>query len=177
MLNFEGPKPGLLFGSFLYRSDLYNEDDLKGTWENLYGESFILRPKLNPLLSYYAKEMKEADHLKRFFIATSKTYPRESLLSSKIQALDWEKKWSESSERRVNVDTGFLSLENFLLATTKNYSHRIYIGQNLFADLTYHFHEGGFQALPWTYPDYQDDEKLEFLTWLRSYLLTSLPTV
>lgn len=71
----------------------------------------------------------------------------------------------------VNIDIGFLTLENFVLATTKNYSHRIFIGQNIFADLTYHFHQGEFRSLPWTYPDYLDDQKKDFIKWGRSFLL------
>ena len=71
----------------------------------------------------------------------------------------------------VNVDIGFLSAENFILATTKNYAHRIYLGQNIFADLTYQCLDGSFRSLPWTYPDFQDEKKIEFLTWCRSFLL------
>ncbi len=69
------------------------------------------------------------------------------------------------------------SLENFVLATTKNYSHRPYLGQNIFADLTYHFHQGQFEFLPWTYPDYRDPKKVEFLSWARSYLLHKLSLI
>jgi hypothetical protein len=66
---------------------------------------------------------------------------------------------------------GFLSLENFILATTKNYSHRVFLGQGIFADLTYQFHNGALETFPWTYPDYLDEKKREFFTWARSYLL------
>jgi archaellum biogenesis ATPase FlaH len=112
-----------------------------------------------------------AEHLQRVFYVSTESYPREFLLSSKLLALDWEREWLKKNARMVNVDTGFVSLENFLLATTKNFSHRIFIGQNQFADLTYQFVEQSFQFLPWTYPDFKDQDKLDFFNWCRSFLL------
>jgi hypothetical protein len=169
MLNTEQASQGLLFASFLYRKDLFSDEELTKFWEGMFGPSFGLIPVTNPLSNYYAKEMGEP--LARKFFVTSKTFPREFLLSTKLQSMIWERNWADQNNRRVNVDIGFLTPENFILATTKNYSHRIYLGQNIFADLTYHFHQGAFQTLPWTYPDYLDEEKIQFFTWTRSYLL------
>jgi hypothetical protein len=172
MLLTSVPSQGLLFGSFLYRNDCHSEEDLTLFWETRFGKSFSLRPKSNPLSDYYSKEMGE--NLSRIFFLTSTNLPRESLLSTKIQALNWEYTWAIDGRRMVNVDIGFLGLENFLLATTKNYSHRVYLGHNIFADLTYQFHQGDLQSLPWTYPDYLDDQKKDFFRWGRSFLLQSL---
>lgn len=165
----ENASPGLLFGSFLYRKDLFREEDLCIRWEGSYGKSFSFYPKFNPLNDYYSREM--GPDLGRIFFLTTRSYPREYLLSSKLLALRWEEEWKKEGARMVNVDTGFLSPENFLLATTKNYSHRVYLGQRIFADLTYYFHQGTLQTLAWTYPDYLDDEKKEFFDWGRSFLL------
>lgn len=171
MLNPNPPSTGLLFASFLYRNDLFNQDDLRKHWEDKFGRSFVFVPDLNPLANYYSKEMGDAQMLSRFFLASTEVFPREYFLSTKLLSLEWERSWARDEKRMVNVDIGFLSLENFLLATTKNYSHRVFIGQNIFADLTYQFVQGEFQTLPWTYPDYKDEQKLEFFTWLRGYLL------
>lgn len=164
--------PGLLFASFLYRSDLHSETSLVQFWEEKFGKSFSFAPSNNPLAAYYSKEMGE--NLKRVFCLSSEIFPREFLLSAKLQSLEWEESWSQDEKRMVNVDIGFLSLENFLLATTKNFSHRVFVGQNIFADLTYYFHQGELQTFPWTYPDYNDVEKKEFFLWGRSYLLQHL---
>jgi hypothetical protein len=67
----------------------------------------------------------------------------------------------------VNIDPGYLLLERFVLATGKNYAHRIYIGQNIYADLTLTYAKGGFQTLPWTYPDYASPEIRDFLLQVR----------
>lgn len=166
------PTQGLLFGSFLYREDLHEASKLQEKWEEEFGKSFKLVPSLNPLNAYYEKEM--GPSLSRFFLVSSTPFPREFLLSSKLLSLEWERKWAKDGRRTVNIDTGILTLENFLLATTKNYSHRVYIGQNIFADLTYQFVQGVFQVFPWTYPDFQDEEKLNFFSWCRSFLLANI---
>ncbi len=161
---------GLLFGSFLYNTNLFSEEALRKEWDAFYGPSFYFNPQHNPLAKYYSTEMGNQENLKRFFALTSAPFDRQELLKSKLQALKWEENWSVQSKRMVNVDTGMLTLENFILATTKNYSHRIFIGSNIFADLTYQFQLGKFQLLPWTYPDYHDDAKIEFFTWGRAHL-------
>lgn len=168
MLTTTEASPGLLFASFLYRTDLYSEAELSKFWEGQFGDSFSFVPQFNPLNSYYEKEMSAP--LGRIFFLSTRTYPRNFLLDVKLQSMEWEKNWALDHKRRVNVDIGLLTLENFVLATTKNYSHRIYLGQNIFADLTYHFYQGAFQSLNWTYPDFLDLHKKDFLEWGRSFL-------
>jgi hypothetical protein len=57
--------------------------------------------------------------------------------------------------------------ERFVLASGKNFSHRIYIGLGIYADLTLIYQKGSFQKLPWTYPDYADQAMLNFLDQVR----------
>ncbi len=173
MLKLETPSQGLLFFGLLYRSDLFTQEYLLQKVESLYGKQISFTPKFNPLAAYYSKEMGEENLLKRIFFVSSGAFPREFLLTTKLLSLEWEAEWAQEGKRMVNVDVGFLSAENFILATTKNYSHRIFLGQNIFADLTYQCQEGQFQALPWTYPDFKDQEKIEFLSWCRTFLLMS----
>lgn len=163
---------GLLFASFLYRSDLFGEKELTEFWECHFEKCFSYVPEFNPLNEYYSREM--GPELKRIFFLTSQKFPRDYLLSTKLKSLKWERNWALENKRMVNVDIGFLSLENFTLATTKNYSQRIYLGQDIYSDLTYYFHLGEFKTLAWTYPDFLDPKKIQFLTWGRSFLLQSL---
>ena len=69
--------------------------------------------------------------------------------------------------RSINIDPGYLLLERFVLATGKNFTHRIYLGQGIYADLTLLFQQGDFQPLPWTYPDYSAENMLVFLRKVR----------
>jgi hypothetical protein len=166
MLQVAPASSGLLFFSVLYRPEV--ELHLK-RFDDLFGEFISYRPSVNPLRQYYAREMGEP--LERIFFVSTKTYAREFLLSTKLLAQNWEAEFAISQKRQMNIDVGFISLENFILATTKNYSHRVFIGQNIFADLTYQFINGTFEPLPWCYPDYQDEEKKKFLNWCRTFLL------
>lgn len=70
--------------------------------------------------------------------------------------------------RRVNLDPGLVTCERFVLATGKNYTHRIYLGQGIFGDLTLVFQAGSWQTLPWTFPDYAAPDMLARLTDVRS---------
>ncbi len=169
MLTTTMPSPGLVFGSFLFRTDLHTGDSWRNLWEAEFGPSLAFTPSANPLCEYYAVEM--GTPLSRIFFMSVTPFPREYLLSTKLLALGWEKKYASQGAREVNVDVGFLSPENFILATTKNYAHRIYLGQNIFADLTYYFSQGDIGVLPWTYPDYCDEEKKNFFRWARGLLL------
>jgi hypothetical protein len=78
-----------------------------------------------------------------------------------------ERRRSEAGLRRVNLDPGYLVHAQFVLATGKNYAHRIYIGSGIYADLTLMFHKGSFESLPWTYPDYADRRIQRFLLLVR----------
>ncbi len=79
-----------------------------------------------------------------------------------------ETEFAERGKRRVNIDPGYMLRERFVLATGKNFSHRIYIGDSIYADLTLIYSKGAFNPLPWTYPDYQSPEMTDFLVRVRS---------
>jgi len=166
MLKVGNPSPGLIFFSILYQPELEN---ILNRFHDLFGELICFYPKVNPLIEYYSKEM--GNQLNRVFFVTTKSFNREFLLTTKLLAQKWEMEFAIADKRRINIDVGFISLENFILATTKNYSHRVFIGQNIYADLTYQFKNGVYVPLPWCYPDYQDEEKINFLNWCRSFLL------
>jgi hypothetical protein len=57
--------------------------------------------------------------------------------------------------RPLNLDPGLLHLGKFLLATTKDQAHRVYLRDGIFAEVTLRYHDGGFEPWPWTYADYR----------------------
>jgi len=85
----------------------------------------------------------------------------------KIITNNIEELFASNNKRQVNIDPGYISLENFILFTTKNYTHRIYLEQGIFADLTLIYEKRQFNTLPWTYPDYASLEIREFLKAVR----------
>lgn len=57
--------------------------------------------------------------------------------------------------RPLNLDPGLLTLGKFMLATTKDQAHRLYLGEGIFAEVTLRFEAGQFEPWPWTYADYR----------------------
>ncbi|SLM30118.1 conserved hypothetical protein [Desulfamplus magnetovallimortis] len=78
-----------------------------------------------------------------------------------------EKHWEADGRRAINIDPGYLLLSRFILATGKDYSHRIYIGNGIYGDLTLMYKKGGFHSLDWTYPDYASADMQAFLQKVR----------
>jgi hypothetical protein len=72
--------------------------------------------------------------------------------------------------RPVNLDPGTVGLSQLVLASTKGSAHRIYLGQGIYAEVTLQFARGGWQALPWTYPDYRDGRYHGYLREVRETL-------
>ncbi len=76
--------------------------------------------------------------------------------------------------RKVNIDPGYIAASKFVLATGKDYSHRIYLGEGIYGDLTLCFQKGAFTPLPWTYPDYRTQPLIGLINLLRKRYLWQL---
>jgi len=72
--------------------------------------------------------------------------------------------------RIVNLDAGYLTLGQMVLATTKSYSHRIYLNKGIWAEVTLRYYKGRYEKWEWTYPDYADGRYNEFLLAMREKL-------
>ena len=116
--------------------------------------------------SYYEKEM--GAPLFRRMIVFQRLIQQDELANIKIATNVLENSRLRGEKRQINIDPGYLLLERFVLASGKNFSHRIYIGQGIYADLTLIYQHGGFKTLPWTYPDYADAPMTEFLCQVRA---------
>jgi len=125
--------------------------------------------------TYYEPEMGKP--LFRRLLAFKTLIQQDALAQIKITTNDLELKYSINDRRKVNLDPGYLLQERFVLATNKNFSHRIYIGGCVYADLTLIFTKGEFQTLPWTYPDYADKKMLACLEQVRSKYVSDLKQV
>ena len=70
--------------------------------------------------------------------------------------------------RPINLDPGYLVLGKFLLATTKDQAHRVYLRDGIYAEVTLHYHAGAFRPWEWTYADYRLPGVLAFLEEART---------
>lgn len=115
---------------------------------------------------YYEKEM--GPDLSRRLVCFKQMVGRDGLGRLKRVALTMEETFSnDRGQRTINIDPGLLTLENFVLASRKNFSHRLYLGEGVFAELTLVFKRGSFRPLEWTYPFYQRKEVIGFLNRVR----------
>jgi hypothetical protein len=112
--------------------------------------------------SYYAEEM--GGPLFRRVVSFARFVDQETLAEIKLCTNALEEAFSREGRRRVNIDPGLLLHSRFVLASAKDYTHRIYIGKGIYADLTLTYRDGAYRALPWTFPDYSDKGMIDFLT-------------
>ena len=57
-----------------------------------------------------------------------------------------------------------------MLASTKESSHRVYLGRGIWAEVELLWRAGAFEPLPWTYADYRTPEALGFFGKAREAL-------
>ena len=92
------------------------------------------------------------------------------LVERKLEAVDLERTFAEGGRRTVNLDPGYLNGHQVVIATFKDFAHRIYLGRGVYAHLEYVFRNGQPQILPWTYPDFRRDDHLAlFRAWRGFY--------
>ncbi len=120
---------------------------------------------------YYETSM-GADLRKQFF-AFAPLVDAADLAGIKLHTNDLERQFTAEGgfpeARPLNLDPGILTLGKFMLATTKDQAHRIYLRDGIFAEVTLHFQDGAFEPWPWTYADYREPELHRFLLEARGY--------
>ena len=122
-----------------------------------------------PQTRTYTKTM--GSGLRRKFFFLMKPFPQDGLAAIKLRTIELEEKAKalepKRVERPINIDPGLLNDCRIVLASTKDYSHRIYRGDGIWEEVTLVFTKGAFQTLPWTYPDFQQREYLEYFARVR----------
>ncbi len=169
------PTEGLIFGSILFNDKLISEVELRSKLNNYLTDSIEFHHSFFPMANFYSKEMGNVADLKRFLLVSMSLRPRTALTWAKVWADRLEKNFSSLNQTRVlNLDIGFISLENVILATGKNFSHRVYLDHGIFADLTLFFEDKTFKTFPWTYPDYSNPEFINFFNFIRAFILRKI---
>ncbi len=134
--------------------------------EGLFGKADWIGPALYfDRTRYYEKEMGWPLH--RRFLSFQGLVRPDWIVEAKRKTSDLEEKYLRDGKRRVNVDPGYVSLERLVLATGKNYTHRVYLSGGVYADLTLVFQRGTFRSLEWTFPDYASSGIIEMFNGVR----------
>ena len=127
---------------------------------------------------YYSDET--GPNILRQFVSIEKLIDPGELAKIKHGTNELEQKLADSLKtelpRPVNLDPGFIEPSKLVLATTKNYSHRIYIGHKMFAEVTLIYEKGVWRDFEWTYPDYKQPGYHDFFNKVRARLMEQLET-
>ncbi len=115
---------------------------------------------------YYQAEM--GSNLKRKFVSFRKLIPIQDLYLIKHYTNRLESKFLAFGKRVINIDPGYLDLARLVLATTKDYAHRIFLRKGIFAEVTLTYRGNSFSPNDWTYPDYRSKEYLDIFNQIRS---------
>jgi hypothetical protein len=115
--------------------------------------------------TYYDREM--GPGIVRLFWAFDRLVDPAALADIKLTTNAVEDAFREDGGRKLNLDPGLLSLSRFVLATTKDGSHRVPLRDGIYAEVTLVFERGAFHPLPWTYPDYRTEDVRSLLKAIR----------
>ncbi len=119
--------------------------------------------------SYYEVEL--GRNLLRKFVFFSRLMDPGDLVESKRLTMRIERDLGEEADekisRRINIDPGYMTRAKLVLGTSKDFSHRIYIGGGIYAEVTLYFKDGSFRPFFYTYRDYKDEENISLFNEVR----------
>jgi len=161
----------LIIGMFTNRIELFQET-LK-VLKKRFGPVDYESPLLPfDKTDYYEEEF--GKDLKRKFYSFKKLIKAEDLAKIKIFTNSLEKKFSEEGNRLINLDPGYLAPAKLVLATTKDYQHRIYYGKGIYGEVTLRYKRRSFIPWEWTYPEYKTKEYVEIFSHIRKIYMGQL---
>ncbi len=137
-----------------------------GPLDNFSDELFFDRTR------YYAREMGWPLH--RRFISFTELIAADQLADIKLRTNEIESRYLRGEKRLINIDPGLISPERLVLATGKNYVHRVYLSKGIYADLTLIYKKGSYSPLKWTYPDYADSIIITWFNGVREQYMRQL---
>ncbi len=125
--------------------------------------------------NYYEKQM--GKNLKRKFVSFENLIEPERLSMIKLETNRMEKEIREkfqTTHRVVNLDPGFLTPSALIMATTKDFSHRVPLQNGIYAHLELLFGKDEVRLLNWTYPDFKNKAYQEYFLKIRRNYLSQL---
>jgi len=110
---------------------------------------------------------------KQFFVFPQLQDPA-GLVDWKLQTNAWEAEYAQLGRhpepRPLNLDPGYLTLAKLVLASTKDFAHRIYLGLGIYGEVTLFYRHHRWEHHEWTFADYRQPEYQEFFSRCRDYL-------
>jgi hypothetical protein len=162
------PERVLLFVGTLYsNADMFNH--AKKILERNFEDTLFMSPSLPWNYSTYYKNELGWPIFRQFIFFKTLIDPG-SLADIKIKTNEIEDALSSEGKRNINIDPGYLTLSKIVLASTKNYSHRIYLSKGIYGDVTLIYRGGTYTSHLYTYSDYQDKAYIDIFMNAREKL-------
>jgi hypothetical protein len=108
--------------------------------------------------------------IRRCFLGFSELIQPSALADIKLKTNELENNLGSrrtSVKRAVNLDPGYLEQSKIVLASMKNFYHRITIKEGIYAEVTLYYESGKWRSFPWTFPDFKTDRYHQFFESLR----------
>ncbi len=161
------PAPVKLILAVMYAEQQSADDGLGACIERFGSTDFRCGPlAFDAFTDYYQKE--SGAGLRKSYYSFDQLIDRVALPEIKSFTNTIEARLARAGKRTVNLDPGYLSNDKLVLASTKDFYHRIYLALGVYAEVTLHFRKGRFRHFSWTYPDYKDERVQEFLIRARA---------
>ncbi|MCH7476845.1 MAG: DUF4416 family protein [SAR324 cluster bacterium] len=162
-INDEAAPSVKLFAAILYRDLEWLEQGLERLQGRFGPLDFRGPARRFDFTEFYAAEM--GSDLSRCLVGFARLTEPPFLVEAKWQARTIETELAGERGRRVNIDVGYLDLFKVVLASFKGRGNKLYLGREVWADITLTYGKGKFQPLPWSFPDFKagayDDDLLE----------------
>jgi len=112
--------------------------------------------------------------LRKVFFAFARLIDPARLVDLKLQTNAWEQEYAQRGKhpepRPLNLDPGYLCLGKLVLASTKDFCHRVYLERGIYAEVTLFYKHGRWEPHPWTFADYRRQDYQRFFSRCRDYL-------
>jgi hypothetical protein len=168
MGNIQSPDPVKLFVGLLTSLPDASEE-IQGKLTALFGPIDSISELYQfDFTHYYDDEM--GTPIFRQFFGFSNLIDPAAIAGIKVKTNELELEFSgmrSNAPRPVNLDPGYLEQSKIVLASTKNFYHRILISGGIYAEVTLHYAGKSWRSFPWTFPDYKSDRYHAFFYSLR----------
>lgn len=163
------PMSAALFVGVLYSRDV----DVREVLSLLAGRFGPVEGSHGPIpftfSEYYKEEMGEG--LRKEYCAFQDCISRGELAAAKCFTNEIESHFLVNGKRTVNLDPGYITSDKLVLASTKDFFHRVFLGRGIYAEVTLHYRQGRFRHFSWTYPDYRETGVQKLLEMVRAKLV------
>lgn len=169
-------------------TDYYNEEMGKGIQRRFYSFEKLIMPDEIATIKVQTNQIEESiASSKKYFLeqcSLNQVVPPTSPLREGV-AKNLDKTYPsvigekmplpcKTIRRPINIDPGYINESRLVLASTKDFSHRIYLRDGIYAEVTLNYRRGRYESFPWTFPDYKSSDYQNFFLKVRGLYVRKL---